>query len=98
MKSWKEENKPDEITVLSTFLMVWQVNSYSDYILTQNILDIICFNPLTDKQQFNVPQTPTSLQFFSLHIFCSGYKTINWRAARPLIVLHPKQNIWMELK
>jgi hypothetical protein len=36
--------------------------------------------------------------FSSLSIFCLGCKTISRRAARRLIVLHPKQNIESELK
>jgi hypothetical protein len=36
--------------------------------------------------------------FGSLSIFCLGCKTISRRAARRLIVLHPKQNIESEQK
>jgi hypothetical protein len=36
--------------------------------------------------------------FSSLSIFCLGCKTISRRAARRLIVLHPKQKIESELK
>jgi len=36
--------------------------------------------------------------FTSLSTFCLGCKTISLRAARRLIVLHPKQNIQSGLK
>ena len=36
--------------------------------------------------------------FSSLSMFCLGCKTISRRAARRLIVLHPKQNIESQLK
>jgi len=40
----------------------------------------------------------TSLHFSSLYMFCLGCKTIRRRAARRLIVLHPRQNVESELK
>jgi len=36
--------------------------------------------------------------FSSLYVFCLGCKTISRRAARPLIVLYPEQNIYSEQK
>jgi hypothetical protein len=51
------------------------------------------FIPLHFDSQ-NLP----SLHFSSLSIFCLGCKTISRRAARRLIVLHPKHNLEGELK
>jgi len=54
-------------------------------------------NPFHDKQPFYAPQNLTSLPV-CFAIFCWGCKPISQRAARRLIVLHPKQNIESELK
>jgi len=60
---------------------------------------MIFLNPLTDDQRSDTLQNITSLPFyFAFYIFFLGHKTINRRAARWLIVLHPKQNLESELK
>jgi len=60
----------------------------------------ICFNPFPEAQQLIllgiVPKQVC--RFSSLSISCSGCKTNSRRAARRLIVLHPKQNIESEQK
>ncbi len=49
------------------------------------------FNPFRDGQLIvDGHCAKTSLHFDSLSIFCLGCKTISGRAARRLIVLHPK--------
>jgi len=50
------------------------------------------FNPITDEQHFDALQNITSLPLKFTSIFCLGRKTISQRAARRLMVLHPKQN------
>ena len=56
-------------------------------------------NLFPDEQLFlDGRRAKTSCHFSSLSIFCLGRKTITRRAARRLIVLHPKQNIESELK
>jgi hypothetical protein len=57
------------------------------------------FNPFSDKQLTLLGIVPQqACHFSSLSIFCLGCKTIRRRAARRLIVLHPKQNIESDLK
>ena len=56
-------------------------------------------NPFPDEQLNLLGIVPKQVcHFSSLSIFCLGCKTISRRAARRLIVLHPKQNIESELK
>jgi len=60
---------------------------------------IFLFNPFPDKQLTSLGiMSKEVCRFGSLSIFCLGCKTIRWRAARLLIVLHLKQNIESELK
>jgi hypothetical protein len=53
-------------------------------------------NPFHDEQLTllgTVPKQVCHFRSLSLSLFCLGCKTISRRAARRLIVLHPKQNI-----
>src|ERR1700731_3591451 len=60
------------------------------------------FNPFPDKQLKLLGILPEQVCHFSslpiFSIFCLGCKRISQRAARRLILLHPKQNIENELK
>jgi len=56
-------------------------------------------DPLTDKQLNLLGIVPEQVcHFGSLDIFRLGCKTIGRRAARRLFLLHPKQNIEIELE
>jgi len=63
-------------------------------------------NPLPDEQHFFAvrfdalwcTKSNKSCHFSSISIFCLRCKTVSRRAARCLIVLHPKHNIETELK
>jgi len=56
-------------------------------------------NPLPDEQLNLLGIVPKQVGHLSLlSILCLGCKNDQWRAARRLIVLHPKQNIESELK
>jgi len=67
-------------------------------LLDHDVVFKALFNPVSDKQHFNEPQNITSFcHFSSLSIYCFGCRTINRRAARRLIVVHPKKYIKSEL-
>jgi len=62
------------------------------------IAEMCYLNLFNDEQPFYAPQKLTSFPFGSLFIFCLGSKMIGRRAARRLIILHPKQHVESELK
>jgi len=76
------------------------------FICADSAMFKMCINPLPDEQRFCAVEFLYILMhkinqichFSSLSIFCLGCKAISRRAARRLIVLHPKQNIESEPK
>ncbi len=80
---WIELNLP----LCSCFLML--SDAYTPWFI----------NPIPVKQLNLLGSLPKQVcHFSSLSRFCLRCKTISWRAARRLIVLHPKQNLERELK
>ena len=67
--------------------------------MTQELVNEAVFNPFTGKQLNLVVTVQKQVSHLSsFHIFCLGCITISRRAARRLMVLHPKQNIESDLK
>jgi len=63
------------------------------------ILQLLFFNPFTDKQLTLFCTVPKLIyRFRLLSVFCLRCGTISRRAARRLIVLHPSKSMESELK